>query len=107
MIKDGCNYVAIYKDPREPNPYRIQPAICGAAPGDGVTFANHTDGDVLLDFANWPFNAESSPRTLEAGAVVTLTVGKVKPGDIFPYAARCNQGQIEAEGSRPIIIIYK
>jgi len=108
MLNNGMYYVAIYEDSREQNPCRIYPAIRGASPGDSIIFANHTDGEVSLDFARWPFNAGTDPIKLSAGATQKMTLGaEAKPGDVFPYVAKCHQGKIQAEGSRPIIIIYK
>jgi hypothetical protein len=108
MLSEGTYYVAIYEDGREQNPCRIYPAICGVNPGDSILFANHTDEEVSLHFAQWPFSSGTDPITLAAGATQKKTLGAIaKPGDVFLYNAKCHQGKVEAEGSRPIIIIYK
>jgi hypothetical protein len=102
------HYVAIYSDEREKNPRRINPAASFAHPGDTIIFANYMNVGIELRFKDWPFTSEpEDPAVLEPKSTREFTFDKeFSPFKVFPYTAKVVKTTEEAEGSRPILIIY-
>ena len=102
------NHVAIYSDDREPNWRRIYPAVCGGRGGDTITFTNCMNDGIELHFKNWPFQeTKEDPPTINPKDARTFTLaGGLEPYAVFPFTAKIAKTNDEAEGSRPILIIY-
>jgi len=95
--------VVICEDWREEScPFIVAPGRLVAQKGDTVLFRNTTEIDVTVQFlTELPFGTYKIVITAKGRAL--KTVGDVAPGG-YPYKAHC--GAHEAEGSKPIIIIY-
>ena len=96
--------IVICEDWREEScPFIVAPGRLVAKKGDSVLFRNTTEIDVTVQFlTNSPFKSKKIDITAKKPRV-TVTVEKVALGG-YPYKAHC--GAHEAEGSKPIIIIY-
>ena len=98
--------VAIFKDTREPNPYVVAPARLVMEQGDEVFVYNTITGKVGT--VNVEFDGEKPfGENLTPTADIVTPVQKLqepKPG-VYPYEVKVH-GQL-AQGSRPIIIVYK
>ena len=98
-------HVIVFQDPRD-GTYRIVPGLLTVRSGDKVIFHNMTQPDVDVQFLydKSPFAENAfvvTPGSPNEGQEVT------GGSDHFPYVASVNVDgkQIEAKGSRPIIII--
>ena len=102
------NFVTIYSDDREPNWRRIYPAVCGGRQGDAITFVNCMNDGIELHFKNWPFEeTKEDPATLDPKSDRSFTLAKgLESYTAFPFTAKVARTYDEAEGSRPILIIY-
>ncbi|MGD8922153.1 MAG: hypothetical protein PVH24_02810 [Candidatus Zixiibacteriota bacterium] len=102
------NYVAVYSDDREPNWRRIHPAASFGHAGETITFANYMDVDVELHFKDWPFDSSpEDPAILAQKSTRDFTLaGSFPPFKVFPFRVKVAKTIDEAEGSRPILIIY-
>lgn len=95
--------VAVYHDERESNPCRITPAALMTKPGVVVRFINMENHEVYVEFlARSPFN--DSEFTVASGQAEDKQV-KADAVGTYPYVVHC--GKEVAQGSMPIIIIYK
>ncbi|HUV30407.1 MAG TPA: hypothetical protein VMY05_04855 [Acidobacteriota bacterium] len=98
--------VVIFEDSREGSLYKVTSCRLLAQKYDSVFFRNFTGVKVKVQFQGpSPFDADTFE--LVPGEEDTKPVASgVSPG-AYPYDALCGPQQVPAEGSRPIIIIYK
>ena len=106
MVSAKEHAVVIFEDSREGNLYKVTSCRLLAQKDDSVFFRNFTEVNVKVQFLGpSPFDAETFE--LEPDEEVTKPVARgVLPG-AYPYDALCGSQHVPAEGSRPIIIIYK
>jgi hypothetical protein len=95
--------VVVYHDERESNPCRITPAALMAKPGVMIRFINMENNDLHFEFpARSPF--DENEFTVSSGQTQDKQI-KADAVGTYPYVVHCEKTQ--AEGSMPIIIIYK
>jgi len=97
--------VAVFRDKREDNPYVVAPSRLIVENGDTIHFHNTDidDVEVIVKFDN----GNNGKRFAKDFLLPVGTVESRQVGDLgnYPYEVLC--GGQEAQGSRPIIIVYK
>jgi hypothetical protein len=100
------HFVVIFKDDSpEPgeNPYKIAPRVVIAKPNENILFVNSTDLEADIQFVGAtplpPGDYKVSPGKQKHWPTQPV------PTNGFPYRALLGPGPIEAQASRPIIII--